>query len=96
MTELFQAIGGGGGSGALIGGLLAKYFVGKTDKEIEEIKKELQTNKEADSLRDTSIELLKLEMENNKNNTHKIEMQLTKMEEKFEKKLDAIFEKLNR
>jgi predicted RNase H-like nuclease (RuvC/YqgF family) len=75
--------------------LAAKYLLNKSDKEIEDIKKELQNNKDADSIRDTAIQLLKLEVENSKQTSGKLEAQLSKMEEKFEKKLDAIFDRLN-
>ena len=37
----------------------------------------------------------KLEVENSKQISGKLEAQLSKMEEKFEKKLDAIFDRLN-
>ena len=87
--------GGGAGGGGLFGFLVAKYLGNKSDKEIEDIKKELQNNKDADSIRDTAIQLLKLEVENSKQTSGKLEAQLSKMEEKFEKKLDAIFDRLN-
>ena len=88
--------GGGAGGGGLIAAIIAKYFGNKTEKEIEQIKKELAANKDADSLRDTAIELLKLEMASHKETSADIKMQLTKLDEKLEKKLDQIFEKLNR
>lgn len=87
--------GGGVGGGGLLGFLVSKYLGSKSDKEIEDIKKELQNNKDADSIRDTAIQLLKLEVENSKQTSGKLEAQLSKMEEKFEKKLDAIFDRLN-
>jgi len=87
--------GGGASGGGIVGALLAKYLVTKNEKEIDAIKKELVTNKDSDSLRDTAIQLLKLEVENSKETSHKLERQLIKMEEKFEKKLDAIFEKIS-
>ena len=87
--------GGGAGGVGLFGFLAAKYLGNKSDKEIEDIKKELQNNKDADSIRDTAIQLLKLEVENSKQTSGKLEAQLSKMEEKFEKKLDAIFDRLN-
>lgn len=87
--------GGGAGGGGLFGFLVAKYLGNKSDKEIDDIKKELQKNKEADSIRDTAIKLLELESANSKQTSSKLEAQLSKMEEKFEKKLDAIFGILN-
>ena len=95
VTELLQSIGGGTGGGALLGGLLAKYFMGKTDKEIEQIKLELQNNKDADALRDTAIELLKKDAENHSKMHDELKIMFREFEQKMDNKLDQIFRRLN-
>jgi len=96
ITELLQSVGGGSGGGAILGGLLAKYFVNKNEKEIEAIKRELQSNKDADSIRDTAIELLKKETEYHSKSHEELKSWFKTFEEKMDKKLDQIFERINK
>lgn len=94
--------GGGAGGGAAVSALIAKYFSGKSEKEIEEIKKqvsilssEIASNKEADAIRDTAIELLKKDAENNNKSNEELKAFFIKLDEKLDKKFDQIMERLN-
>lgn len=95
LIDILTNTGIGGSGGGIVGFLAAKYLGNKSDQEIEQIRSEIALNKDSDAVRDTAIQLLKLEVENQKSHNNKLEMQLQKMEDKFEKKLDAIFERLN-
>jgi len=90
ITELLQSIGGGSGGGAILGGLLAKYFVNKNEKEIEALKQMMQNNKDADSIRDTAIELLKQDAEYSSKSHEELKQMFIAFEKKMDKKLDMI------
>jgi len=96
ITELLQSIGGGSGGGAVLGGLLAKYFVNKNEKEIEALKDEFKKQIELNNIQETAIAILQKDNEFHAKSHAELKLWFKTFEEKMDKKLDQIFEKINK
>jgi hypothetical protein len=87
-AEILDPITSGGigaGGGTLIGALIAKLFVNKTEKEIEAIKTQMAANEKSDAARDVDIAILKVNHADIKDKLNSIDNRLEKIMDKLGK-----------
>jgi hypothetical protein len=83
-AEILDPVSGGVGGlgGGLIATFIAKWFVNKSEREIAEIKKQLEENGKADAVRDIAIAVLQASS-----------VEVTKKLDKIESKIDELLKK---